>query len=357
MSNLFKHYVFALSVAALVSWAFSFIVVSPIAIDGGTVRIQDFATYYLLVNPRISPDIGSPYVLSWRLAVLKQLCLDVGGMDCYQAQNATPVGLSPVGLMALKALGLIFGHETEGAVCAYTVMIFVSVYVWSLLLCELWVVRRANRFAWIPILAWLILSGSEWGFLALLQGQPSLLFVGAIGMTLVRVGRGSSPWGSVALVIGSLKPLYALCAFAVIAALRDRRAIIGASVAIVGAVVISMLCYDSGIITAYARSLLSYTQGMPYSWYRNPLQGGHLVSTNRQALFIGGMVIGCATTIVGIFRRDVMLSQAAMIAFLFSSPYVGVYELVLLFVPAFTLCVHRHFPLVVSRSGGSDQED
>lgn len=193
----------------------------------------------------------------------------------------------------------------------------------------------------LAISAWTVTSVSKSAFLAILQGQLSLLIAGAIGLALIKTGPQATTWRVIALVLSAIKPSYAVCTFPIVVALRDVRSLALASAAIIALLCSSICIYGPGIVIDYPGVLLSYSQGMNFSFYTNPVHIGSLIPIDRQLLSMFGISIAVIFTVAGLYFRKMSLASCATISFLLTAPYVGPYELVLFFLPVVALEADR----------------
>lgn len=116
-------------VAGLLTAAISLSWTSLAINDHGSLRIQDFAHQFLLVNAKACATSEYPYSPERRASVIHKVCQEIVDQNCEAPENPHPIGISPAGLSIFKALGFTFGHDLKAAFHAYILVVFLTLYL------------------------------------------------------------------------------------------------------------------------------------------------------------------------------------------------------------------------------------
>ena len=309
----------------------------PLATNsGGDLQIQDFTYHYLLSGVGASTDHGSPYLASTRYARLKSLCEHELNAICNLSYDTQPVALSPTGFVALFLIGRLCGYNLSGALVAYTLLLTVSWGLWFWLGYVLYDrTKRRSIFA-IPLLIQVALSLNSPFQQASIQGQPSLLVVSLVCLAILHPRHNNSLSVSVSLLVSTIKPIYFLPTLALFSAAPGPKKIVHGLIWSALFTVLAGVIFGMRTFLDYRAVLENYASGMSFIWYRNPLNIALYVPLSHPLLV--GLGLAFLLTATSIWRQSTGLAACLYLVYVFFSPYVPAYELLLLLVPVVALC-------------------
>lgn len=145
------------------------------------------------------------------------------------------------------------------------------------------------------------------------------------------------------LLVSAINPHYFVPALVLFAAAREWRGILYGMffVGVLGA--LAILSYGSDILIQYPMTLSAYLSGMDFPWFCNPLDIAHYLPVSHAISVSLGAIFAVVITAVSVWAGSTHMAAYLPLIYIFFSPYVSSYEMVLVMIPAVVLCQGKRF--------------